>query len=510
MIHTVGAAWHMASITGSPAMVALVQASVMMPIMLLSLITGALADSFDRRRMMIAAQSFMLVNSLALAICAALGVLSPWLLLAFTFLIGCGTAANTPAWQASVGDLVPRHELPSAIALNSMGFNIARSVGPAIGGMIVAAVGSATAFAVNTGSYIGLIAALTRWHPQRSTDPLPRQPLASAIAAGLRYTAMSPPLLAVLARGGMFGLAACSVLALLPLVARDLLGSGALTFGLLLGSFGAGAVAGAAVGAKLRARLKTEAVIRIACLAWVIGAVIVAVSRTLPLTLIALVPVGAGFLITLSTFNITVQLTSPRWVVARALSLYQMVTFGGMAAGSWVWGAVASRTDIGTALLVASAAQLLTILVGARVPLADGQGLNLDPVSRWHEPETNLPIERRSGPIVTSIEYRISQEDVDRFLALMVERRRNRLRNGVQKWTLLRDLADPETWIERYNSPTWLEYIRQNVRTTHTDHAISEEIRALHRGPGRPVVRRRLERQPAARSDHNPPSPAEE
>lgn len=507
MIYTVGAAWLMASITSSPAMVALVQSSATLPIMLLSLATGALADNVDRRLMMISAQSFMLVVSVVLALCVGLWTLTPWLLLLLTFLIGCGAAANTPAWQASVGDLVPRRELSSAVALNSVGFNIARSLGPAVGGAIVAAAGAAAAFAVNAVSYIGLIVALTRWKPDRSANPLPRETLGEAIAAGLRYTAMSPPMIGVLVRGGLFGIAACSVNALLPLVARDLLQSGPLTYGLLLGSIGLGAIAGAAAGAKLRSRMRTEAVVRVASMAWAAGATVAAVSRSLPLTMGALFAVGAGFLLALSTFNVTVQLSVPRWVVARALSLYQMVTFGGMAVGSWIWGEIASGTSLTNALLAAVGVQLTAAAIGLRLPLHDPAQLNLDPHARWHEPELALPILPRSGPIVITIEYTVKEQDTNAFLAVMQERRRMRLRNGALGWTLLRDLADPKLWIERYHTSTWLDYVRHNSRTTSADAEIAAQLRAISQKIERRRVRRLIERQPTVTADSLPRTP---
>lgn len=496
MIHSVAAAWLMASITRSPTMVALVQASVSLPIMLLSLVSGALADSLDRRIMMLSAQCFMLVVSVALTLCAWTGALTPWLLLTFTFLIGCGTAANTPAWQASVGDLVPRSELSSAVSLNSMGFNIARSVGPAVGGAIVAGAGAAAAFVINALSYVGLIGVLARWQPERAEQTMPRETLGVAIGAGLRYVAMSPAILAVLLRGGIFGFGASAVTALLPIVTRDILASGPLSYGLLLGAFGVGAVTGALVGARLRSMLSAEWIVRSAALLWAAGAALAAVSPVLPLTMFAMLLAGLAFLLALSTFNVTVQLSSPRWVVARTLSLYQMVTFGGMALGSWMWGAMAAQIDPRTALLGAAAVQLVTVLIGLRAPMPEAQDLDLNPLRHWQEPQVSVPLLSRSGPIIVTIEYRIAPEDRRAFLEAMVERRRIRRRDGARNWTLLHDLGEPELWLERYHTPTWLDYVRHNSRTTIADREISERIRALHRGDERPRVRRMIERQP--------------
>lgn len=494
LIQSVGASWMMTSIAGSANMVALVQASTTLPIMLLSLTAGAIADNLDRRRVMLAAQSFMLLVSLALAGFAWAGWITPWLLLTFTFLIGCGTAFNGPAWQASVGDMVPRADLPGAVALNSMGFNIARSLGPAIGGAIVAAAGAAAAFAINAISYLGLIFVLVRWKPERPPQLLPRESLGVAMGAGVRYVAMSPGIRTVLFRSAIFGIGASAVPALMPLMARDLVAGGALTYGLLLGAFGVGAVAGAFISGRVRSRLSNEAVVRWAAFAFALAAVVAGISRFELLTMIALLLAGAGWVLALSTFNVTVQLSAPRWVVARALSLYQMAAFGGMALGSWLWGEIADVRSVETALIIAATTQLIGIVLGFWLPLAQTADLNLD-LRSWTEPETAVPVEARSGPVVVTIEYRIAPKDIRDFLTAMAERRRIRRRDGARHWTLLRDLGDPELWIERYHTPTWLDYVRHNQRRTQADAANSERLLALHRGPGKPVVHRMIERQ---------------
>ena len=495
MIQSVGASWLMISIAQSDDMVALVQGSVALPVMLFSLVAGAMADSFDRRRIMLGAQLFMLVVSVALAVCAWSGVITPWLLLLFTFLIGCGAAFNAPAWQASVGDMVPRAELPGAVAINSMGFNIARSVGPAIGGAIVAAAGAAAAFAVNAVSYVALIVVLARWRPPVDPRLLPRETLGVAIGAGIRYVAMSPAIRTVLGRSAVFGVGASAVMALMPLVAKDLIAGGPLTYGLLLGAFGMGAIAGAMGSARLREMLSTEGLVRWACIAFAVAAALAAMSTQLPLTMAALLLGGAAWVLALSTFNVTVQLSTPRWVVARALSLYQMAAFGGMALGSWLWGFVLERSDVRTALLAAAAVMVACAAMGLWRPLARLTELNLDPLRRWQEPDTAVPVQSRTGPVVITVEYVIDEGDVLEFLGAMDDRRRIRRRDGARNWRVLRDLADPRLWVERYETPTWLDYIRHNSRLTHDDATIPEHLRALHRGPEAPRVRRMIERQ---------------
>lgn len=498
LIQSVGAAWLMTSITTSSDMVALVQASTALPIMLFSLASGAIADSFDRRKVMLVAQGFMLVISILLTIFAYKGLITPWMLLSFTFLIGCGTALNNPSWQASVGDMVPREDLPAAVALNSMGFNLTRSVGPAIGGIIVAAAGAAAAFAVNAASYVALLTVLARWKPDLSPSRLPRETLGAAMGAGLRYMAMSPNIGKVLLRSSVFGFTSGSILALLPLVARDLVSGGPLTYGIMLGAFGLGAVGGALISGRLRQMLSSEVMVRCAFLGFSICSLTAALSPYAWLTATGLLIGGACWVLALSHFNVTVQMSTPRWVVGRALSIYQTATFGGIALGSWVWGVVAETHGVEAALIAAAISMLAGGAIGFAVPLPQLTTMNLDPLNRWTEPLLSLDLKPRSGPIAIMIEYVIGEKDLPEFIELMAERGRIRRRDGARNWTLARDLENPDIWIESYHTPTWLEYVRHNTRATYADAAISERIRALHSGAERPRVRRMIERQTSA------------
>ncbi|RYY25260.1 MAG: MFS transporter [Sphingomonadales bacterium] len=493
LIQSVGASWTMTSMGASPQLIALVQTSVALPIVLLSLWAGAVADNLDRRRVMLGAQCFMLITSATLSFAAWSGWLTPWSLLAFTFLIACGTAINGPAWQASVGDIVPRAALPNAVALNSMGFNIARSTGPAIGGAIIAAAGAAAAFLANALSYIGLIIVLARWRPNLPPRALPREKLGRAMATGVRYVYLSPTIRIVLIRAAMFGVAASAVPAMMPLVARDTIVGGPLTYGLLLGSFGAGAVGGAFASGHLRRKLSTERLVSLASLTLAIGAVATANFGMLVPTMVALAMAGAGWLLALSTFNVSVQMAAPRWVVARALALYQMAAFGGLAGGSWLFGFIADHYSVAAALEIAAALQCLGIAAGLRWPLPAIGDLDLSPKDSWSEPQTALPISARSGPIVITIEHRVPDHLVPAFLIAMAERRRIRRRDGAHNWSLLRDLSDPELWIERYDVATWLDYVRHNSRRTRGDDANSAALHALRPDGYEPVVRRRIE-----------------
>ncbi|MET0372556.1 MAG: MFS transporter [Sphingobium sp.] len=495
MIQSVGAAWMMTSLSASSQLVALVPAMTTLPILLLSLWAGAVADNLDRRKIMLSCQLAMLILSATLAAFAWAGLLTPLSLLGFTFLIGCATAINSPAWGALVGDMVPRSMLSSAVAYNSVGFNLARSVGPALGGVIVAVAGAAAAFVTNAMSYIALVTVLARWKPDSPPRILPRERLSDAMRAGVRYVAMSPKIQLVLVRGFAFGTASAAATAVMPLVARDLLHGGALVFGVLSGAFGVGAVGGAVATRRLRGRFQSEAIVRGAALGHAAGMAVIALSPWLALDIVAYMLAGAGWVLALSTFNVSIQMAAPRWVVARALAFYQMLTFGGMAGGAWLAGLIAQDHGVAMALGIATFAQLGTVMIGFlwRVPPMGED--NLDLLGRWQEPETAIPVDPLSGPVVVTIQYRIAAGSVMPFLTAMSERRRIRRRDGAHGWSLLRDLGDPEVWIERYHVSTWLDYVRHNQRRTVADADNSQAIQQLHIGPDAPVVHRMLERQ---------------
>lgn len=503
LIQTVGAGWMMTQISDSKDLVAFVQAANTLPVMLFSLAAGALADNLDRRRIMLVAQTLMMVVSAGLAFLAFSGGMTPWLLLAFTFMIGCGTALHNPSWQASMGDIVPREDIPQAVSLNAMSFNIMRSIGPALGGAIVAAAGVAVAFVLNAVSYIPLLYALSRWKHRRPPSSIPREQFGSAMSAGLRYMLMSPNLMKVLFRGFSFGVGAVCVMALMPIIARDILRGGALTYGVLLGSFGVGAIGAALLNTRLRERFDSETIVRGAFVGFAVSVVLLAFSNFILLTCLVLIMAGACWVLSLSLFNVTVQLSTPRWVVGRALALYQMSTFGGMTLGSWLWGVTAEELGAPNALLIASVTLLLGALIGLRFPLPGLVALDLDPL-KFREPELQLDLKLRSGPIMIMVDYIVEQKNVDEFLAVMTERRRARIRDGARQWALLRDLENPELWTESYHVPTWVDYIRHNQRRTLADQEISQKLRELHKGPELPRVHRMIERQTVPVRDDMP------
>ncbi len=506
LIQSVGAAWLMTTLSTSSTMVSLVQASNTLPIMAFSLVAGALADTYNRRRILIFVQAGLVLVAAALAIAAWTEGLTPWLLLGFTFLMGCGSALYNPSWQASMADLVPRTDLHSAISLNALSFNMMRSVGPAAGGLVVAVAGPSFAFFINILLTFPLIRELVRWRPDYLQSDLPPERIGSAIGAGLRYTLMSPALLRVLFRGAIFGTAAVITLALLPLVARDTLQGSALTYGILLGVFGFGAIGGGMASARLRDRLSNEATIRLAFAGYALALVILGLTASMVMACLALLLAGACWVMALSLFNVTVQLSTPRWVVGRALSLYQTATFGGMALGSWLWGRVAESYDLSAAFLIAAGLLSVGGALGLWLPLVAFPEDDMGPLGRFQPPKPMIDVKLRSGPIMVLIDYDIAFEDTPRFLALMRERRRIRLRDGARRWTLMRDIERPEIWIETYHVPTWLDYMRHNHRRTTADADNLNQLNAMHRGPeGARRVHRLIERQTVPLTDDLPP-----
>lgn len=504
LVQAVGAAWLMTQLTDSATLIALVQASNTLPIMLLAIGSGALADIFDRKTLLLTAQLIMAVTSALLAVVAWQGWLTPWLLLTFTFLIGSGQALYNPPWQASMGDLVPREDLPAAVTLNSVGFNLMRSVGPAAGGLIVAAFGAAAAFTLNALSYLPLLGALLRWRPVIAPRTAPPEAFLPAMAAGLRYVALSPNLMRVILRGALFGFAAVAVLALLPLVAKSHPEGGSMLFGGLLGCFGVGAIFGAVLNPRIRARYDNENIVRLGFAGFALGAVVLGQAPSIWLKGLALLPAGAAWVMALSLFNVTVQLSTPRWVVARALALYQTATFGGMAAGSWAWGAVAGSYGLPFALTAAGGVLALGAVVGVWLRAPEFGTVDLDPVNRFREPALQLDLRGRSGPIMVMVDYEIAEQDVPEFLRLMRLRRNIRRRDGARNWSLLRDLEHPEYWSESYHIATWDEYVRHNLRRTKSDAEVTFELRELHRGEGDPIVHRMIERHTIGRHDDVP------
>lgn len=495
LILGVGAAWEMTSLSRDPSMVALVQTALMVPLMLVALPAGAVADMFDRRRIALLGLGFSIVSSAVLTAIAFAGLTTPWLLLLFCGLIGAGVALYNPSWQASIGEQVSPVRLPAAIALGTISYNVARSFGPAIGGVVVLAFGAKAAFAINACFYIPLWLAFLVWSRKHVPSRLPPERIDRAIMSGARFARHSPPIRTVMIRAFVFALCSASSTALAPLVAKQLLHGNAGVYGIMLGSTGIGAVIGALFIGSLRARFSAEFVQRFCAIATGIGLVVMGASRSLPLTCAALLVSGGCNIVGFAMLNVSVQLSAPRWVTARALSLYSSSLTGGIAIGAWVWGIVAKSYDVSFALTVSGICVGLTFLLGfvLRLPQATEDEANAL-VEIGYEPQVQLPLTVRSGPVVIEVEYDVDPDHAREFYGAMTEVTKVRRRIGAFDCSLSRDIANPALWIERYQCPTWGDYLRMRDRYTQADFDVQARADAFNRSHAHSRVHRRLER----------------
>lgn len=493
LILGVGAAWEMTRLSDSPSMIALVQTALMVPLMLVALPGGAVADMFDRRKIAMIGLGFSIISSAVLTVIAFAGLTTPWLLLLFCVLIGGGVALYNPSWQASIGEQVSSERLPAAVALGTISYNVARSFGPAVGGVIVLALGAKAAFALNAAFYIPLFFAFFLWRRKHTASRLPPERIDRAMISGARYALHAPSIRTVMVRAFVFSLASASSVALAPLIARDLLKGDASTYGILLGASGVGAVLGALFIGDLRQRVSTETVVRFCTVATAISLAVLGFSRSLPLSCAALFLAGGCNIVCYAMLNVGVQLSAPRWVTARALSLYSSALTGGIAIGAWGWGVVAAMSDTPHALVISGIVMVGTMVFAWWLPLPPGEEAN-DVVDIGFEPEESLGLTMRSGPLVIEVEYKVDPDRARDFYAVMLDMSRVRKRLGGFEWSISRDVVDSSLWVERYHCPTWGDYLRMRDRYTQADfdvQALAETFNS--EGQGR-RVRRMLER----------------
>ncbi|RWN50604.1 MFS transporter [Mesorhizobium sp.] len=500
LVQSVGISWLMATTSASVLMVALVQAASTLPAFFLSILAGAIADSFSRRGVMLAGHCLIALASMTLALSVGLGFANPWLILGLSFLAGCGFALNDPAWHASVGDILEKRDIPAAVTLMSVGYNVVRSIGPALGGVILAFLGPLTAFAFAALSDLVPLSAVlgSKWRVRSS--PLPRERMTTAIHDGMRFTAISSEIRVAIVRATLFGLSSISILALLPLLVRDQLAGGPIVYGVLLAGFGAGAFVAGVSNGYLRRIASQEMLITLACIGCATCCLLLALTSSVAVAAIALAIGGAGWVVTWTGTDVCVQLASPRWVVGRTLSIYYALTYGGMAAGSWVWGAVAQNYSITWALEGAAVALLLVAAAGKILPIRlweeSDQG-----ASDFTPPELALTVRPRSGPIVVKVEYSIPEANIEAFLRCMRQRRRVQSRAGARNWTLQRNLLKPTLWTETFSTPTWTDYLRLNHRLTVADRELGERLAALQVGDCPPRLTLSIERSTSPASD---------
>jgi MFS family permease len=484
----VAAAWLMTSLAPSPVMVSLVQVAATFPMFLLALPAGALADIIDRRRLLLVSQVWMLSVAAVLGLLTIGGITTPWILIGFTFALGVGASLNGPAWQAIVLDVVKRDQLLAAVSLNSAGFNIARAVGPTLGGFAIASMGTGAVFLLNAASFIGIIGVLFRWRRPRNISALPAERIIGAIRTGVRYVRHAPVLRAVLIRTVTFVVFASVWWPLLPLIARFELQGGPSTYGILVGFFGAGSVAGAMMLPRLRRFISADMFVIADSLVFSAVLFTLAFVRSFGILCAAMALGGVVWLTLLSSFNSGIQSSAPLWVRGRALSVYLLVFFGSLSGGNALWGAVAKYTSIRTALVAAGIGMIAALLVTKRhVPPSD-ESKDLAPATDWETPVTVGELDPEQGPVVIMVEYRIAPENTGEFLDAMRDVRLIRRRDGAVQWGLTRDIVDPARYVEFYVTESWVEHLRQHERLTVADRAVFEKARLFHIGEEPPVV----------------------
>ena len=473
----VGAGWLMTSLSSSPSMVALVEAADSFPLMLLALPAGALADIVDRRRLLIAIQMYLLVVAGTLGILTWLEMTTPWVLLGFTFALGVGAAMMMPAWAAIVPDLVPADEMPSAIALNSIAINVSRAIGPAIAGVLVAAVGAWLVFVLNALSYIGILAVLLRWRREHRKGTLPAERFLTAIRVGMRFVMHTRALQVVLIRGSAFFVFASATWSLFPLIVRRELGRGPEIYGLLLTCIGIGAVAGAILLPRVRAKISRDALVAGASALYALAALALAHVQNIGLLAVAMLATGVAWISILSALQVTAQMTLPAWVRARGLAAFVVVFMGGMALGSILWGQVATRIGIPAALTIAALGMVAAIGLTWRFKLGHHQVLDFRPSLDWPAPVLAETPEPDSGPVMVTIEYRVQPAKRAEFVTAMQAVREMRRRNGAYFWELFHDSADTARFVECFMDESWLEHLRQHERVSVADRAIQQRAK---------------------------------
>ena len=498
-MHDVGAGWLMTELSPSPVMVAAVQAATTLPVFLFALLAGAVADIVNRRRLLLFVNLFMAAVASCLAVIVWLNMMTPGLLLLFTFLLGSGAAFMAPAWQAIVPSLVPKGELQSAIALNSMGINVSRAIGPALAGFLIVAVGLWSPFALNAMSFAGIIAALLWWQPStESTSKLPPEHVGSAIAVGIRHAMNSGPLRATLIRAAAFFLFASALWAMLPLIAREVLQGGPKLYGVILAAIGAGAVGGAVLLPKLKGTLGPDRTVAAGTIGTAIALTVFALIPIGEVAIAAGLLAGASWIAVLSSFQVSAQTALPDWVRARGLSIFLTVFFGSMSIGSLAWGNLATLVGVPVTLLIAAGCAVLMIPLSWRAKLNRGAELDHAPSLHWPAPPV-LANTNEHTPVRIEIEYHVPRENRSAFLEAIDNLGKARHRGGGYTWSIMQDADEQGRFVESWLEASWTQHLRHHERVSEADRALQDLVQNLIKPGTRPRVRHMLHIEP------NPP-----
>ncbi|MGE5522648.1 MAG: MFS transporter [Rhodospirillaceae bacterium] len=478
-MYSAAAAWLMTTLNADALMVSLVQVASTLPMFLFALPAGALADIVDTRRFLIVVETAIAGISVLFAVFVSLGAVTPALLLLFTFLVEAGAALGAPAWQSIVPQLVPRDDMPEAVAANSVGINISRAIGPAFGGVITAAAGIAAPFWINAVSNIGTIGGLLWWRSSKKRASLPAERFVSAMRTGVRHARHNAPLRATLLRAIAFFVFASAYWALLPLVARVSIAGGAELYGALLGAIGVGALCGAFALPKLKAKLGADNLVRAGSIGTAASLLLYGIAREPVGAFLGSVIAGMSWIAVLSSLNVSAQFALPEWVRARGLAVYVTVFFGAMTLGSGLWGQVARVAGVPAALFIAAAGMLLAIPITMRWKLQTGATLDLSPSMHWPAPVMSLPLDKDEGPVLVTVEYRIKAESRNAFLDAIERLGHERRRDGAYAWGIFEDAASPGRMVETFLVESWLEHLRQHKRVTHADRILQDDVRTL-------------------------------
>ena len=488
-MYSAASGWLMTSLSPDPLTVSLVQVAATLPMFLLAVPAGAVADLVDMRKFLVGTELAIAVISAAFALIITLDIATPGNLLLFTFLNGVVGAMQAPAWQAVVPQLVPRQNLQGAIAANSVGINISRAVGPALGGVILAKFGFAVPFWLNAVSYLGMVGVLFCWRPpQHGRRHLPVEQFGSAIRTGFRHTKNNPHLQATMIRGAAFFLFATAYWALLPLIAREQIAGGPELYGFILAVIGIGAVGSAFALGWLESKLGADWLVAAGTIGTAIAMALFGVARGPAMALLASVVAGAAWTVAVATLNVSAQVALPDWVRGRGLAMFVTVFMGAMAAGSAIWGQAGSMVGLQAAQFIAAAGAVVAIPLTWRWKLGTGADVDLTPSMHWPEPMMTHEVARHEGPVLVTVEYRIDPRDREQFLAAMDQLGYQRRRNGAYGWGVFEDSASEGRMLETFLVESWLEYLRQRERVTQADRTLQDLVNQFHTEGSEPKI----------------------
>jgi predicted MFS family arabinose efflux permease len=484
-MYNLASGWLMTSLDPHPLIVSLVQVANSLPMFLFAIPAGALVDIVDQRRFLLIGESTITIISTAFAALVWLHLVTPASLLVFSFVATVGSALTAPAWQAVVAQLVPKRELTAAVAANSVGINVSRAVGPALGGVVVGSLGIAAPFWFDAISNLGVIAALARWRPPaRGGARLPPESFGNAVRTGLRHARYNRHLGATLIRAAGFFVFASAYWALLPLVARNQITGGPALYGLLLGAVGAAAVSGAMVLRPLRAKLGADRLVAAATLATSAAMALFAIAHGAGVAVAASLIAGASWIAAVSSLNVSAQVALPEWVRGRGLAMYVTVMFGSLTIGSALWGELAAIAGLPAALAAAAAGAVLAIPLTWQWKLQTGADVDFSPSMHWPAPVTIHTIEPDRGPVLVMIEYRIDPKDRQPFLRALARYAPARRRDGAYDWGIFEDPAEEGRFVETFRTDSWVEHLRQHQRVTQADRVLERVVRRYQIGEG--------------------------